>query len=354
MPKKYSCLRDECRLRNLLRIPSAGPAASEIQEQTDFTKSPSSFIMIRNRDPEGHRRIRLRGKGSSMEKKRQEKKKKRDMLTDLAILLLGIVFVVSAARFFWLWQDSRSADTLYDRLAEDFYREDLSESGETGGSAFFKADTSGSLPAEVSNAQKEAQESASREEQVRARVAAMREENPDFVFWIALPEAGIDYPVMHTPADPEYYLHRDFEKNYNSHGTPFLDGSCQPDCHNRIIYGHHMRDNTVFSRLLDWRDPDYAAAHRTITLYTEEGIEEYETLWAMVMSQQDYTDFPFYQIHDPAEAGMRESYVRQCQKYACWSAGEDLQPGDRLISLVTCEYTKQNGRFILTARKKRE
>lgn len=94
--------------------------------------------------------------------------------------------------------------------------------------------------------------------------AALKEQNPDFFGWISIEDTKINYPVMHTPDDPEYYLRRDFYGGYSQSGVPFLSASCYEGCGNYLIYGHNMNNGTMFASLLSYADRDYWEKHPTI------------------------------------------------------------------------------------------
>lgn len=70
--------------------------------------------------------------------------------------------------------------------------------------------------------------------------------NSDCFGWISIKGTNINYPVMHTPDNPQMYLNRNFYCEYSFSGVPFLDGRCSADSTNLIIYGHHMNNGTMF------------------------------------------------------------------------------------------------------------
>ena len=77
------------------------------------------------------------------------------------------------------------------------------------------------------------------------------EKNNDLVGWIKIKNTNIDYPVMQTKKDSEYYLHRYFEKKSDVNGRPFLDAKCDIDelKGNLMVYGHHMKSGLMFAHL---------------------------------------------------------------------------------------------------------
>ena len=103
-------------------------------------------------------------------------------------------------------------------------------------------------------------------------IQALIAENADCIGWICIDGTNISYPVMHTPSDPQKYLRRNFYGKYSQSGVPFLDGRCNLQNTNLIIYGHNMRNGTMFSNLKKYVDRDFLNAHRTVKFETADGI----------------------------------------------------------------------------------
>ena len=186
------------------------------------------------------------------------------------------------------------------------------------------------------------------------RYAALKEENPDFFGWLAISNTVIDYPVMHTPSDPEYYLRRAFDGSYATGGVPFLDGVCYEGCGNFIIYGHNMRNGTMFADLLKYADQSFWQAHPVIRFDTQVEIAEYEVLAAFYgrIYYVDETDvFRYYRYTDVSDPDVFEEYIAQVRAAALYNTDVDAQPGDQLITLSTCSKHTENGRFVVVARK---
>lgn len=187
-----------------------------------------------------------------------------------------------------------------------------------------------------------------------AKYVPLYEQNPDLFGWLKIDGTAIDYPVMHTPYDPERYLHADFEGDYSFAGLPFVDAACDADSDNLLIYGHNMLDGSMFRSLMRYRDKTYWQAHPTIsfdTLY-EEG--EYEVLAAVYdrVYYQNEDCFKFYQFIDAEDEADFDNAISYFKENALYDTGVTAAYGDRLITLVTCAYHVQDGRFIVVARKK--
>ena len=103
-------------------------------------------------------------------------------------------------------------------------------------------------------------------------IQALIAENSDCIGWLSIDGTNISYPVMHTPSEPQKYLRRNFYGRYSQSGVPFLDGRCDIQSTNLIIYGHNMKNGTMFSDLKRYADRDFLNAHRTVIFETADGI----------------------------------------------------------------------------------
>ena len=185
--------------------------------------------------------------------------------------------------------------------------------------------------------------------------APIYEQNEDFFGWIEIEETEVNYPVMYTPEDPEFYLHRAFDRSEAYSGVPFLAADCFAGCGNLIVYGHNMKNGTQFATIPKYKDKAFWEAHPTVrfdTLY-ETGI--YDIVAAFY--SQAYPDdamgvFRYYQYTDIREEDAFTEYVRQVKAAALYETGVEPQYGDQLLTLSTCEYHKTDGRFVVVARKR--
>ena len=119
--------------------------------------------------------------------------------------------------------------------------------------------------------QAEPTEEPAAERNISALIAA----NTDCIGWISIDGTNISYPVMHTPNDPQKYLRRSFHGQYSQSGVPFLDWRCSTDGGNRIIYGHNMKNGTMFSDLKKYLKTDFLNAHRTVKFETADGVQTF-------------------------------------------------------------------------------
>ena len=185
-------------------------------------------------------------------------------------------------------------------------------------------------------------------------LAALHEQNPDIVGWIKIDDTRVDYPVMWTPEEPEYYLRRNFQKEESMAGTPFLDAaSTMPGSSNWLIYGHNMKNGPMFHDTLKYEDKAFYDGHKTIHFDTLEGEGLYEIV--AVCYTQIYAEnaqvFKYYQYASITDEASFDAYVQGVKSLSIYDTGVTPVWGDQLITLSTCEYSVEDGRFIIVARK---
>lgn len=182
---------------------------------------------------------------------------------------------------------------------------------------------------------------------------ALYEKNPEMVGWIRIDDTKVNYPVMHTPQNPEKYLHTDFTGEYSFAGVPFLDAKCSPDSDNLLIYGHNMSDGYMFRSLLKYENRDYWKKHPIIhfdTLYEEQEYEVLAAFYDRVYTKQENV-FKFYQFINAEDEEDFDNAINEFRAKALYDTKVEASYGDQLITLVTCAYHTDNGRFVVVARK---
>ena len=182
--------------------------------------------------------------------------------------------------------------------------------------------------------------------------AKLYNQNPDLVGWLWIEGTGIDYPVMYRPGEPEFYLHRNFYGDPAFGGCLFMGEGYGEQGLNRIIYGHHMRDGSMFASLLSYGEQSFADAHPVIhfdTVY-EEGA--YQAVAAFYCDLEEGSQGDAYEtFHDLSEKESFDEYMEYIQARNVMDTSVDVQFGDELITLSTCSYHTKNGRFVVTAKK---
>ncbi len=195
----------------------------------------------------------------------------------------------------------------------------------------------------------------SKEDTLSDVYAKMQRDYPDFAGYLSIEGTKIDYPVMYSPDEPERYLHKDINGKDCNEGLPFIDARCtvNPESDNIIIFGHNMRNGSMFGTLDEYKDRKYYEDHPVISFDTPEGRNEYEVMSAFY-DRVYYTDESAFRFYDFINAEDAEDYSRSVGKLvskSLYDTGVKAEYGDKLITLVTCSYQEENGRFVLVARK---
>jgi len=192
------------------------------------------------------------------------------------------------------------------------------------------------------------------EQQIQTAYDDLYKQNSDFFGWLRIEDTSLDYPVMYTPEDPEYYLHRAFDKSYSSSGVPFLDGNCYEGGNNYLIYGHNMKRGSMFSVLLSYEEQSFWQQHPTIvfdTLYEHGEYEVIAAFYSKIYPEDTQGVFRYYQYTDLTDKTVFEEYLSQVQDSSLYDTGIEASYGDTLLTLSTCAYHTENGRFVVVAKK---
>lgn len=180
---------------------------------------------------------------------------------------------------------------------------------------------------------------------------ALWQENQDMAGWLLISGTQIDLPVMCTPKKPEFYLRRAFDGSYALSGSLFLNADWTPEANHAIIYGHKMKNGAMFGDLNLYADEEYAKAHpiRFDTLTEERTYTVLAAFYSRVYTDQDHNVFRYYQYTDLSQVDSFEAYVRQVRAEALYDTGVDVRYGNRLLTLSTCSYHREDGRFVVVA-----
>ena len=257
--------------------------------------------------------------------------------TVLVLITFALVIAVAGSGF-WLvhyFIDSREQRQTYETLAEEF----VLESTPTP-----ESNTPAENSSPTENSSEPAETVSLTTAPPRHDLAALAEENADCVGWLTIPDTGIDYPVMHTPDDPEHYLRRDFYGESASGGTPFLDGrnAAQAEGQNLILYGHNMMDGSMFKPLMNYLEPNFRETHKDIFLEIDGRQYHYEVL-AVVETSVKSTLYTFTDLSDPAEeSDFRAALLKETEL-------EVVHQASGYLTLSTCNNGGGNSRVLVIA-----
>ena len=264
----------------------------------------------------------------------KKNRKKRSKLRILVLLVCIPVFCLSAYKVFpQLYVDYRQNQAFGSLLAQ------VNQARANSSAQPSDGETPGEAP----------------EPTMLPQYASLYEQNPDFFGWIEIEGTAVNYPVMHTPEDPEFYLHRAFDGTSAYSGVPFLGATCFMDCGNYIVYGHNMKNGTMFATVPRYKDEEFWKEHPSIrfdTLYDSGTYDILAAFYSQAYSVNAQGVFRYYQYTDLQNEETFNEYLEQVKTAALYDTGIDAAFGDQLLTLSTCEYHATDGRFVIVARKR--
>ncbi len=191
----------------------------------------------------------------------------------------------------------------------------------------------------------------SEEETKLLRYAQVKEMYPDFCAWLNVPGTDVNYPVMYTPDDPEYYLRRAVDGSSAQSGTPFLGEGCDVNSDCIIVHGHHMYSGTMFNTLDRYKKESFARENTLVCFDTPEELREY-TIFTVVMYDLlslDEDELYIYNCAGDLEEGERQEMLQWLHANSLYELGDPPQNGEQIIILSTCSYHTEEGRLLVAA-----
>jgi len=182
---------------------------------------------------------------------------------------------------------------------------------------------------------------------VSDRLAEVRAQNPDAVAWLTIPGTRIDDPVV-CGTDNDFYLKHDYLGNKDIAGAIYQDFRNTGSFAGRhsILYGHNMKDGTMFHNLRYFKEEDFARTNNRIILETLDGMTEWQVFASYVMT----TDFYVIQTIFSGDAEYQK-FIDTLIEKSDFDYGIDVTAEQQILTLLTCSYEVDNARFVVHAVK---
>lgn len=179
----------------------------------------------------------------------------------------------------------------------------------------------------------------------KMNLEALQEKNPDVLGWIMIPDSKLSYPLLQGE-DNDYYLHHTWEYEESSAGSIFLEHLVSGDLsdYNTIVYGHRMRDRSMFGNLVYFEDPEYLAAHPYVYIVNDEGCHTYRVFSAHEAGVKTIT----YRIGELDEKE-RQEYIKWSLDHSVIETGEEPTVENRILTMVTCTGKGYDARWVVQA-----
>ena len=260
----------------------------------------------------------------------KKKKKKVPVPLIVALCVCVVALGVSIWQLSNIFLEYKAGTDEYEEL-QQYVLEEIPEENET--------DT-----AETEN---DTEETGTEEEQVqRVALSELQAQNPDTVGWIEIPGTGISYPLMQAD-DNAYYLNHTFSGKVNSAGSIFmeqLNSSDFTDLHT-IIYGHNMKNGSMFAGLKNYSSPSYLVSHPTVYLDLADGTHAYQ-IFSVYEAAADSDSYTIGFAPDE----QYEEYLRTIKGRSEYDTGVDVTKDDFIITLSTCTRSGED-RYLVHAKK---
>lgn len=181
------------------------------------------------------------------------------------------------------------------------------------------------------------------------------EKNNDVVGWIKIEGTVIDYPVMYTPDDGEFYLYKNFYKNKDINGSIFIDKHChlEPRDTNLIFHGHNMNNGSMFGALIQYKSKDFYDSHKRVLFDTLYENQIYEIISVFISKVYNVSDnvFKYYRFYNAKNQEEFDYFYKNIKQMSLYEINPKATFGDEFITLSTCENSVKNGRFVVVAKK---
>ena len=164
--------------------------------------------------------------------------------------------------------------------------------------------------------------------------------NSDVVGIIRIEGTVLNHPIVQTVEDEEYYLYKDLDKKYNSHGVPFLskDSQMEGQGSNCVVYGHNIYkiSRDVFADLMGYKDVEYYKEHPVIETVSESGTRKWLIFAYFIVDNSDADPFHYSDVTSFMSERAFEEYIYEVQKRNWLDVPLDLSMGDTILTLSSC------------------
>ena len=258
----------------------------------------------------------------------------------LAIMVLVGVFCVSAFYVGSYLIESQKQQAAYDELA------DIMESIQSTRPPMVQT-----TPANPEQEDAPEETTVPTEPVILPEYQPLYEMNDHMVGWIKIEGTKVNYPVMQTPEQENYYLSRGFDRQFSRFGSIYVRESCDVNrpSDNVTIYGHNMTDKSMFGALSQYLDPAFYEEHPIIIFDTLYEYHTYQIFAVFKTTASVGKGFSYHQFEDALGQEEFDEFVARCKELSFYETGHTPTSGDKLICLSTCEYTLENGRFVVVA-----
>lgn len=274
-------------------------------------------------------------------KGRYEKERTKKSLWPVVLFIFfAVIFLFSAFQLYRYWSDNRNSLKQNEKMIQQAVSFIKTEPGNTQTDP-----TSGGDQKKPTNPEEQEAQRLSASIPIAVDFGFLHQENQDIIGWIYCEGTPINYPVVQG-SDNQFYLKRLPDGSSNPNGSLFMDfrnDDCFGDL-NTLIYGHNMKDNSMFGTLTDYNDQAYYEAHPQFWILTPERAYLLDLIAGCLLK----SDSDAYLLYDNKED--LQAYLRTAIEESTFEAKNvDINRGERIVTLSTCSYEYSTARYVLIA-----
>ena len=280
---------------------------------------------------------------------RQRKDESRILFRIIIIVLIAVI-IFSAYKIYEVLYDYTACDNTYKEIAQEATTIYENASGSTDSAATDTTDDSnetditaaaGTDAAEQSNYD----ESADNAIAMSVDFDVLSAINGDIIGWIYSPGTQLNYPIVQGD-DNDYYLSHLSDKTDGKSGAVFVDyrNNAFADT-NTVVYGHNMKNGSMFGALVDYKDQSYYEEHPVIYIFAPGQTYELRLICGAIIDR----DYTLYDEGVGRDEDMSDT-IKSLTDSSTFTSGETYLPGDRLVTLSTCSYEFNNARFVVVGK----
>ena len=280
-----------------------------------------------------------------MEEKTKAKRKKISIIIYLLLTALIILSIIYIINFFSLKQEAKEQSKLLNAI--DIYEKEVAKNTLEDEERVIEENEETVIGKNTEEQKKETER--------MLQVKQLQGQNTDIVGWLEIENTNINYPVLQG-ADNNYYMTHNYKNEKSKNGSIFLDADYNWDIpsNNLLMYGHNLGNGMMFQELLKYEKESFYQEHPVIRFTTAEEDAEYEIISVFksrVYYKSEKNVFRYYYfINNESEEEYNE-FVKNAKNASLYPIDATASYGDQLITLSTCSYYVEDGRFVVVGRK---
>lgn len=244
------------------------------------------------------------------------------------MIAAGIALVVSCILLLQAYEDYQKGTNIYEKMNHSYIQQPDKE----------KEERQDSRETQQSNESKETAQGS-----LKIDFEGLQEVNPEIIGWIEMPGLALSYPLLQGK-DNAYYLTHLADRQSGVSGSIFVDYHNQPDFSDRntIIYGHNMKDGSMFAKLDKYGSPELYQKEPYFYIYIPGKVLKYQisSCYAGSVGSEAYT-YEFPKIEE------FQTFLQTIQSYAAYDTGIEIEGTERVVTLSTCVNTNRNYRYLI-------